>query len=107
MLAVESREPDVEFAHLKQTTLSAHGQTYVIHICYLMLTQQYRAYVFCNGEFLAWVLDPEIDHATPPQSQTGIRISEQLIEDTAAEIEANHLDVYTYFLREKNIENRP
>lgn len=91
---VELNEPDLEFAHLKQITHAAHGQIFEVLICYIVLTQQYRSYVFCNGEFVSWVLDPGIDHSVAPETQNGIYIIEQLIDDAVAEIEANHHEIY-------------
>lgn len=92
---IEESEPDVTFDHLKQSSHSAHGQQFLIHVCYLPDTMQYRSYVFRGGSFVAWVLDPEFDHSISPDS-LGINGGiEKLISDTVAEIEEDHFEIYS------------
>lgn len=92
---IEESNPDVTFAHLKQSLHSAHGQQYVIHVCYLPDTMQYRSYVYRAGALMAWVLDPEFDHSISPDSLGDSGRIERLISGTVAEIEQDNFKVYS------------
>ncbi|MRW89027.1 hypothetical protein GJ699_03425 [Duganella sp. FT80W] len=92
---IEETEPGVMFAHLKQESHFAHGQQYIIHVCYLVATKQYRSYVFLDRAFVTWVLDPELDHSVLPTSSDGAAGIEKLITDTVREIDADNLRMYT------------
>lgn len=92
---IEESEPGTTFSHLRQSSHSAYGQQYIIHVCYLPVTMQYRAYVFRDGSLVAWVLDPEFDHSVPPHSLAGERGIEKLIADAVLEIAEDNLGMYS------------
>lgn len=92
---IEAQEPGKTFVHLSETTHASHGQSFIVHVCHVPETKQYRSYVYCNEALVAWAQKIGRAEAADPDSPAGKALVEKLVADTVEEVVARNLDLYT------------
>lgn len=92
---IEEQEPGQTFSHLSQTTHTACGQSFTVHVCRVAATGQYRSYVYCNEALVAWAFERGRDCEADPDSPAARALVEKLVADTVNEVIANNLDLYS------------
>lgn len=92
---IEAQEPGKTFVHLSQTTHASHGQSFMVHVCHVPATKQYRSYVYCNEALVAWAQKAGRAEAADPASPAGKALVENLVVNTVGEVVASNLDLYS------------
>ena len=92
---VEEREPGLVWRHIWTGMHEVRGSRFDLHACRLVDGGQLRLYVFSDGEFMTYLLEPEHDASCPHGSDIEASNVGDLISEAISDIESNSSGVYS------------